>query len=318
MLRWAVVSSVLFLSLSGGMTARAQQRLPDASQVEIKTQKLTPNVYMLQFVGPKPGLAGGNVGVFVADDGLVLVDTGYGFMAPKLEEALKQISDKPVKYVLNTHWHGDHAGADAYFGKTAAIVEQDVTGRKMEAGSASGSNVAFVGPIHPSITFSDNLTLYFDDQVIRAIHFAHGHTGGDCVFFYPGAKVVQMGDDFVYPENPAFIPIDMDRDGSGGVQGAIAAAEYVLANAPDDVKIIPGHGDLATKADLQKTLTVLKDTSAVIQKGIDQGKTLDQLRKEGVLAPWAYLDNSGHIKGDFYFERLYNSLSTKAGAPATK
>lgn len=293
----------------------AQQRLPDPSQVEIKAQKLTPNVYMLQFVGPKPGLSGGNVGVFVGDDGLVLTDTGYGMMAQKLEAALKQISDKPVKYILNTHWHGDHAGADAYFAKTATVVEQEFEGKKLAEGSAKGGT--FSGPVRVGITFANSLTLHFDDQEIRIVHFPHGHTGGDCVILYPQAKVVQMGDDFVYPENPAFIPIDMDRDGSGGIQGAIAAADFVLANTPDDVKIIPGHGDLASKADLRKTVAVLKDTSAVMAKGIAQGKTLEQMQKEGDFAQWDYLNNSGHIKSDFYFERLYAALSQK-GSEAAK
>ena len=130
---------------------------------------------------------------------------------------------------------------------------------------------------------------------MRAIHFPRGHTDTDSVIFFPQGKVVQMGDDFTVWNPPHFPAIDMDRDGSGGVQGQIAAAEYVLGHAPDDVQIIPGHGPLSKRDDLVTYLGVLKGTTAAVQAGIEQGKSLDQLKQEeecwqsGTIWAWARL-----------------------------
>jgi cyclase len=114
-------------------------------------------------------------------------------------------------------------------------------------------------------------------------------------------------------EVPGFPAIDQDADGSGGVEGEIAVAEYILARTPDDVKIIPGHGILASKIDLSKELAVLKHTSAAVQLGISQGKTLEQLKQAKVLAKWDYLNESHHIQSDVCFERLYKTLSKQKG-----
>jgi cyclase len=147
---------------------------------------------------------------------------------------------------------------------------------------------------------------------IHAIHFAHGHTDGDSIYIFPQGKVVQTGDDFVNWEQPGFPAIDMDGDGSGGVQGQIDVAEYILGHTPDDVKIIPGHGIVASKADVVKELAVLKGTVAAVQAGIDQGKSLDQLKQEKVLAQFEYLNT--HIKTDVYLQHLYNALKNNKGS----
>jgi cyclase len=305
MRKCAVVLVALFVALP----VFAQQKT-DWSKVEVKIQKLTDNVYELQFSNGTGANVGGNVGALVGDDGIAIVDAGYAPAAPKLEAALKTISGKPVKYLLNTHYHGDHSEGNVYFGKTAIIIAHDNARKKKEAGSKSFPASPAISL--PVITFSDQLTLHMNGGEIRAIHFAHGHTDGDSIYFFPQGKVVQTGDVFVNWEQPGFPAIDMDGDGSGGVQGQIDVAEYILAHAPDDVKIIPGHGNLASKADVTKELAVLKGTSAAVQAGIDQGKSLQQLQQEKVLAPWDYLNT--HIKSDVYLERLYNALKNKNGS----
>jgi cyclase len=292
------------------------QRQIDWDKVQVKTQKLEENVYLLQFLGSEGpgGNVGGNVGALVSEDGIAIVDCGYAPAAPKLEAALKTISDKPIKYLLNTHWHGDHTGANVYFGKTAVIIAHENARKKMEKGGGlfpSSPAVAL-----PVITFDERINVSMKGGDVLGVHFERGHTDTDTVYFFPGAKVVQTGDDFVNWSPPGFPAIEMDNDGSGGVDGQIAADEYILAHAPADVKIIPGHGNLATRDDLVKMLAVLKDTRAVVQAGIAQGKSLDHLKQEKVLAKWDYLNESHHIQSDVYFERLYRTLSAKKNPAA--
>jgi cyclase len=302
---------LLMIALAFLPSAVMAQRNIDWDKVQIKTQKLDENVYLLQFMGPDgpAGNVGGNVGALVSDDGVAIVDCGYAPAAPKLEAALKAISNKPIKYLLNTHWHGDHTEANSYFGKSAIIIAQENARKKMEKGG---------GAFRPSpamalaaVTFDDRLTLHMKSGEILGVHFDHGHTDTDTVYFFPGGKVVQTGDDFVNWPVPGFPAIEMDNDGNGGVDGQIAAQEYILAHTPADVKIIPGHGNLASRDDLVKMIAVLKDTRATVQAGISRGKSLDQLKQEKTFAKWDYLNESHHIQSNVYFERLYRTLSAK-------
>jgi cyclase len=141
------------------------------------------------------------------------------------------------------------------------------------------------------------------------VHFDHGHTDTDTIYFFPGGKVVQTGDDFVNWPIPGFPAIEQDTDGSGGVDGQIAALEHILSRTPADVKIIPGHGNVASRDDMVKMLAVLKDTRAAVLAGINQGKSLEQMQREKAFAKWDYLNESRHIQSDVYFGRLYKDLT---------
>ena len=309
---------VLILLAFFPKTSAYAQRQPDWDKVEVKAEKLSDNVYMFAFVSPSGGNAGANASAFLCSDGIVLVDAGFAPVAPKLEAALRAISDQKVKYVLNTHWHGDHTGGDAYFGKSAVIMAQDNARKRMEGGDDPShidraNLLREIFPPSPAvalpvITFDDELTLHMGGEEIRAVHFARGHTDSDSVVFFKQAKVAQTGTDFVNMNPPGFPAIDMDNDGTGGPQGEIAALSYLLEHTPDDVKIIPGHGTVGSKAEVKKYLDVLKGTSAAVQAGIDQGKSLQQLKQERVLAKWEYL-NTRIMNTEAYLERLYRSLS---------
>jgi cyclase len=314
---------LLALSFFLTLPAFAQQQ-PDWDKVQVKLQKLSGNLYMIQFVSANGGNAGANASVLVGDDGVVLVDAGFAPVAPKLDAALKTISDKPVKYLVNTHWHGDHTGGNAYFGKSAIIIAQDNARKRMETGDDLSriNRVNLLREIFPPfpaaalpvITFNDELTLHVDGEEIRAIHFPRGHTDTDSVIFFMQAKVAQTGTDFVNGNPGGFPAIDLDNDGTGGPQGEIAALGYIVDRMPDDVKVIPGHGGLASKVEVTRYLDVLKSTTAAVQGGIDQGKSLEQLKQEKVLAKWEYLNTRGVMKTDVYLERLYRSLSQKDGS----
>jgi cyclase len=304
MRRFALV--FLLLSFPVTLTTLAQQppqQPPDFSKVQVKVQKLAENVFVLQSSGVNAGM--GNIGVFAGDDGIVLVDSQLVELGPKIDSALKTISDKPVQYVLNTHWHGDHTGGNAYWGKTAVLIAQDNVRKSMQM--EPDRRITNLPIALPTLTFSNQFAVHINGGEVRAIYFGHAHTDGDVVVFFPGDSVVHMGDVFTNFDPPHFPALDSDNDGTGGPEGEIAAIEYVLAHAPDDAKIIPGHGGVASKAELRKYLEVVKATAAVVQAGISQGKSLDQLKQERVLAYWDYLD-SPPIRTEVYLERLYKSL----------
>ena len=301
-MRKAFVAVTLFLFFAA---ARSQAQGQDFSKVEMKVQKVAGSVYMIEG-------AGGNIGASVGDDGIVMVDDEFLPLADKIEAALKGITDKPVKVVLNTHWHGDHTGGNPHFGEKAPIVAQENVRKRLVTGGTTkfGSTPPAPKSALPIITFEDKVSVHLNGEDIRAIHFPNGHTDGDSVIFFTQSNVVHMGDDFF---NGGIFPF-IDIDSGGSVQGMIAGDEKVLAEIPDDVKIIPGHGPLATKDDLRKFVQVLKETSAAVQAGINKGKTLDQLKNEKVLAKWDSW-GQGFIKTDMFTEILYDSLKKKPTGP---
>jgi len=292
----------LLLALCLFAVAVSAQQQPDFSKVEIKVTKVAGTVYMLQGYG-------GNIGVCVGEDGILIVDDQFAPLADKIRAALKGISDKPVKFVLNTHWHFDHTGGNAYFGETAPIIAHENARRRLESG---GSVKAFNMQIPPApkaalpvVTFDDKLKLYFNGEDIRAIHFPKGHTDGDIVIFFPQSNVVHMGDDFFAGMFPF-----VDLESGGSVQGLIADLAQIIPMLPPDVKVIPGHGPLANLDDLKKFKDMLRGTSAAVAAAMKQGKSLEQMKKEKVLANYADW-GKGMLNTDMFTEILYNDLSGK-------
>jgi glyoxylase-like metal-dependent hydrolase (beta-lactamase superfamily II) len=298
-----VIFAIICVAFLGRMQVFGQGQ--DFSKVEMKVEKVAGTVYMLQG-------AGGNIGASVGDDGIVIVDDEFLPLAEKIEAALKGITDKPVKVVLNTHWHGDHTGSNQHFGEKAPIVAQENVRKRLAAGGKTrfGETKPAEKAALPIITFENDVSVHLNGEDIHAIHFPNGHTDGDSVIFFKQSNVVHMGDDFF---NGGMFPF-IDIDSGGSVQGMIAGDEKVLAEIPDDVKIIPGHGPLATKEDLRKFITVLKETSAAVQAEMKKGKTLDQLKQEKVLAKWDSWGQS-FIKTDMFIEILYDSLKNSPTGP---
>jgi cyclase len=288
----------VLLLLAAGV-ALAQQ---DFSKVQITATKVGGTVYMLEG-------AGGNIGVSVGEDGIVLVDDQFAPLAPKIREALKGITDKPIKFVLNTHFHGDHTGGNAQFSSEATIIAQEnVRKRLKEGGTVAGSEVKPAAKeALPVITFNDRATVHLNGEDIRAIHFPHGHTDGDSIIFFPQSNVMHMGDDFVTYGFP-FVDV---RSG-GSVSGMIAGVEKALSLAPPDVKIIPGHGSLSTPEDVRQFVQMLKETRALVAQAADQGKNADQMKQEHLLAKYEAL-GKGFIKTDAWIDLLYAEVTQKAG-----
>lgn len=241
----------------------------DFSGVEIKVQKVAGSIYMLEG-------AGGNIGVSVGDDGIVLIDDQFAPLAPKIKAALKGITDKPVKFVVNTHYHGDHTGGNEAFGESAPLVAHDNVRKRLAAGAA-GQPPAAKGAL-PVVTFHDRVSIHLNGEEIRAIHYPSGHTDGDSVIWFTKSNVVHMGDDMFAGRFPY-----IDQDSGGSVRGLISNVENVLETIPADAKLIPGHGPLSTVKDLESSLAMLKDTLAIVQAGVREGKSLDELQKAKVL-----------------------------------
>lgn len=281
--------------------AIAQDR--DFSKVQIKVSKVAGTVYMLEG-------AGGNIGASVGDDGIVVVDDQYAPLADKIQAALKGITDKPVRFIINTHYHGDHTGGNEFFQKQAPIIAQDNVRKRLEAGGAAGNG----GSMHmeqkaqpkgalPIITFDHDVTVHLNGEDIRALHFPAGHTDGDSVIYFPKSNVVHMGDDFVTYGFP-FI----DVDSGGSIDGMISGVENAIAQLPADVKIIPGHGAVSNLDDVRAYVKMLKETRVAVQDELDKKTTLEQMKQKKVLDPWKKYSGD-FISEDAFLETLYNSLT---------
>jgi cyclase len=269
----------------------------DFGKIQIKATRVAGQVYVIEDV--TPDFSGGNIGASVGPDGVVLIDDKFAPLAPKIEAALRTISDQPIRFILNTHHHDDHTDGNAAFGHKSTIIAHENTRKRLIAGAGKDQVPPAALPV---ITFDDKLSVHLNGEDIRALHVPSGHTDNDVVIFFPKSNVVHMGDEFsngIYP----FI----DTDAGGSVKGMIANLIRLLTEIPADAKIIPGHGKVGTVKDLRAFLAMLQGTTAIVEAGIKAGKTADQLKKAKALAAyeaWA----KDHLKADDFIDILYKDL----------
>ena len=275
----------------------------DFSKVEIKATKLNDTTWML--VG-----AGGNMGLSVGEDAVFLIDDQYAPLAPKIKAAIAAITPKPVKFVLNTHFHFDHTGGNEALGKEGAlIVAHDNVRRRLSADQLisfagnSARQAASPKAALPVITVPGNISFHINGEEVHAFHVPAAHTDGDLIVHFKGGDVVHMGDVFFNGSYP-FIDV-----GSGGSPlGMIAAFDRVLALAGEKTKIIPGHGPLADKAALQRTRDMLATLVARIQAERRTGKTDEQVRAAKPTADFDAAWGQGFIKPDQFVQLVLNGL----------
>lgn len=289
--------SVIFalLALSAAPVA-AQQ---DFSKVEIKAQELTPGVAVL--FG-----AGGNIGVSYGEDGTTLIDDQYAPMTEKIQAAVSSLGATPVKFLVNTHWHGDHSGGNENLGKAGAVIMAHDNVRVRMANdqkTSFGEIKASPKVALPVITYADGLKLHLNGEEIRVIHMPAAHTDGDSIIHWTKSNVIHMGDLFMLQISFPFV----DRDSGGDVRGFVAAADKVLAIANDQTKIIPGHGAIAAKADLQNHRNMIATVIAKVEAGIQSGQTLDQIKASKPTEGFG-VNPKGFISADAFVETVYNNL----------
>lgn len=295
--RWACLWAMVALFIS--TTSLVSQQ--DFSKVEIKSTKVAGNVYMLEG-------SGGNIGVSVGPDGILIVDDQFAPLADKIKAALKSLGEGKLKFILNTHWHGDHTGGNPVFGMEAPIIAQTNVRKRLATGATVLGQDIKPAPKEalPVITFDQSLSVHFNGEEIRVIHFPHGHTDGDSVIFFTNSNVVHMGDDFFAGRFPF-----VDLASGGDVEGVTKNVGDIIAKLPAGVKIIPGHGPLSTIDDLKLYHRMLLETTDIVRKKMAAGKTLDQIKAEGLPDEWKTW-GTGFIKTDFWLEIIFNSLKAKA------
>ncbi len=297
----------LLIAAASALPAQEQ----DLSKVEIKSAPLGAHLYLLEG-------SGGNIAALIGDEGVLLVDDEFGALADKVRAALRGLgAEKPVRFVVNTHYHFDHTDGNLAFAAAGAtIIAQENLRTRLARGGTFGNGGSITGQVKPAeagalptITYESELTVHLDGQDVRVHHYANAHTDGDSVVFFPAAKAVHMGDIFVRYGFP-FI----DVIGGGDVRGMIGACEDVLRVVPPDTQVIPGHGEPATIEELREYLKMLKDTSALVAQKIAAGQSLAQMKQEKLLGAWSarYSPAKGFVNTDAFTESLYNSLAKPA------
>ena len=302
MLKKFIAAAFLLSLVSNHAFAHKKHENENQTQeTTVKTQKITDRVYLLQG-------RGGNVGVSAGADGILIVDDDYAQVSPKLAEALKALGSDVPRFVFNTHWHGDHSEGNKFFGAKGSLIlaHANVRRRQSVESTVLGNKVQpYEKFALPVVTYDQSITVHFNDEEIRAVHYPNGHTDGDSVVFFTKANVVHLGDDFFAGRFPF-----VDLDSGGSVLGLTKNIADLLAKLPADVKIIPGHGALSTREDLRAFHQTIVETTDIIQKGMIAGKTLEGLKKDGL--PEKYKSwGSGFIKTDFWIETVYKSLSAR-------
>lgn len=241
-----------------------------APETKVETEKVADGIYVLFGNG-------GNVGVSAGADGVFIIDDQYAPMTPALSAAIAGISDAPVRFVINTHWHGDHTGGNENFGKMGAVViAHDNVRARMSVPQAMEFFKREVPASPPGalpvVTFNDSVSLHLNGDDVRVIHVADAHTDGDAIIHFRKANVIHAGDTFFNGWYP-FI----DADSGGSIAGAMSAIDTMLALSNDSTRIIPGHGPLAGKAELQAYRKMLVETVTRVRTLRAEGRSVDDI-----------------------------------------
>jgi len=290
-----LISALLAATLLTG-PATAQQ---DLSKVEIKAQTVAPGLSVL--FG-----AGGNMAVSHGPDGTVLIDDQFAPLTPKIEAAIAALGAAPVKYLINTHWHFDHTGGNENFGKAGALIlAHDHVRDRMAVEQKTRFGVMPASPAAalPVITYHDGISLHLNGDRVRTMHIKHAHTDGDSVVIWEKANVIHMGDTFFHQVTLPFI----DLESGGSAKGLLAGIGKVLMMVDDKAVIIPGHGPVATKADLAAYRDMLASVIAAVEAGKASGKSLSEIQAMKPAARWD-TNPEAFIKGDGFVETVFKSL----------
>jgi cyclase len=294
------LAAVVAAMLGGAAAAVVAQN--DMSQVQIRTQSLAPNLWELEG-------AGGNLALFAGPDGALLVDDQFAPLSAKILDAVKTACGQAPRWVVNTHWHGDHVGGNENMAAAGALVfAHDRVRQRMIAGQDNqlfGRKVAPApAPALPLVTFNDSTTFHVNGETVVVFHVAPAHTDGDAIVWFQNANVVHMGDTFFSGSYPI-----IDVESGGRASGLIAAAERVLARIDGNTKLIAGHGALGDRATLERYRDMLTGTRAAVAKLVKRKLTLEQVQAAKPTAPWDEEWGKRFVKPDRYVQMLVADLS---------
>jgi len=292
MIRRTVLSAAVAVLM---VTTASAQR--DLRNVEVTSEEIAPGAAVL--FG-----AGGNIGVSHGEDATLIIDDQFAPLSAKIEAAIADLGAAPVKYVVNTHWHGDHTGGNEHFGKTGAtIFAHDEVRVRMADPSLSGRGGEPASrEALPLVTYAQGVKLHLNDDVLNVMFLGGGHTDGDSVVFWEKANIVHMGD--LYFKIPGFPYIDIRSGGS--VYNAMRSLDLVISMIDAETKVIPGHGPMSDKAELVAYRAMIGEAVKRVEALREEGKTLE----EAVAAkPLADLDrNEGFIRDDAFVTAIWSSM----------
>jgi len=289
---------ILTLSVIGFVNAADSHHKASPS---FSATQLSDNIYMLQGKG-------GNLGLLKGDDGLLLIDADYEVMSDALKTELNKYGGvSKLNYLINTHWHGDHTQGNKALGHHAQIISHDnVRARLLTTQEIKlFKMVSKPYPKHalPSITYSKRLSLHINNEDIEVVHFSKGHTDGDSVVFFKNSNIVHMGDHFFSGKFPF-----VDVDHGGNVLNMAKNVNTVLAMIDDKTKVIPGHGPLSNKKDLQDFHDMLIATSTEVRTLKDQGVSLQKIQEKGLSAKWKQWEANSFFPANVWIGIVYSSL----------
>lgn len=272
--------------------------------ISIKSTEVSPGLYMLEGAG---GFVGGNMGILTGDDGVILIDDGLEAYSALVLGAVSDIAGAPADYVINTHVHGDHVGSnEALHMSGATIVAHDNIRRRLveDGWDTPDGKVPTKDGALPVITFSDGITFHLNDYTASVFHIKAAHTDGDAAIYFRAQNVMYTGDVMF---NHLFPFIDLDSGGT--VDGYIAGQKKILSMIDDDTKVIPGHGVLATKADLRLAVEMLTDARRRVKALVDAGRSEEQVVAENPLAIYHDVWNWAFITTERMTRTLFRDLS---------
>jgi len=278
----------------------------DLSDVRIRTVDVAPGIHML--VG-----SGGNIGVSTGADGAFVIDDQFAPLHDRIRGAIEALDGGPLRFVLNTHWHGDHTGGNEAMSSAGAVIvaheqvrarmSRDQYNPLFDRTTKASSPAAL-----PVVTFGDGLTFHWNGHEIRVFHVGPAHTDGDSVVHFVDAGVFHVGDTFFNGSYPF-----VDLASGGRIDGLLAAVDRVLALAGPDAKIIPGHGPLADRKDLVRFREVVGTVRDRIRAAIDAGRSLEEVLAAGLTDEFDGAWGQGFMKPEVFTGIVYRSLAGRAG-----
>ncbi len=284
---------LLFLSSSNILFAQNRK------EVIIKTEKLSDHVYMLTGQG-------GNIGISVGDDGVFMIDDQFAPLSSKILTAIRKLSDKPIKFLVNTHWHGDHTGGNVNFQKEGATILAHDNVRKRLKETPKRDQTMRSKEAFPIITFNDKMSVYMNGEKVAVFHVGNAHTDGDALLYFAKSNVLHTGDTYFKGRYPY-----IDLNSGGGIEGYINAVKTGLLVIDNETKIIPGHGNVASKTDYEAFLKMLEEIKANVQTQIKDKKTEEEVAKmETITKKYDELGyGNGYINSERFRRTLFKSLS---------